>query len=422
MDTTQKILEQAALILKDPVFIAKNRLKPNAFTRRRKLPFDRIVGTLIHLVRNSLQIVCNKLGDYFHMNEPPSKQAFSQARFNLSYSCFQELNDLALLTFYQEDKIGIWKGRRIIAADGSTLRLPESPDTLMHFGRYNCGEKIQLDSCPVMGRISEFTDAMSGLIISAALLPICIGEEPMAEGQLRVVVAKMKSWCPEKLLFIYDRGYPSKQFILSHIELDADFVFRIPSGFNKQIDAFVASGATDGMLKLYNEAPSLRIAVFTLESGEKEVLLTSLVDKAEVTYEELFAVYGIRWRSMEEGYKRQKVQFELQNWATESTVGILQEFWAAIYITNIVAISCYELEGPSIPGKHPKERLNRSVLFGSMKEDVLRTLGGEMSAEDFAKKFKKLARRAKVPVIPGRNFSRDGVGKPKRFFSMPRVC
>lgn len=422
METTEKVLRQAALILKDPNFIARHRLYSTAFTRRRKLPFERIVGTLVHLVRNSLQIVCNRLGEYFHMDDPASKQAFSQARSNLSYSCFQELNDLALQAFYQEDKAGIWKGRRIIAADGSTLRLPESSDTVVHFGRYNCGKNVPEDSCPVMGRISEFTDVMSGLIVSAALLPLSIGEESMAEGQLQIVVEKMRSWGQEKLLFVYDRGYPSKQFVLSHLALNSDFVFRIPSGFNTQIDAFVASGATDGTLKLYDEAPALRIAVFPLASGEQEILWTSLVDSTEVAYEELFSVYGSRWRAMEEGYKRQKVQFELQNWATESTMGVLQEFWAMIYITNIVAMSCYELEGPSIPGKDPQERLNRSVLFGSMKDDVLRTLGGELSAESFTKKFKKLARRARVPVKPGRQFSRDGLGKPKRFFPMPRVC
>ena len=68
METIRKILKQAALILKDPNFIARHRLQPTSFTRRRKLPFERIVGTLIHLVRNSLQIVCNKLGEYFHMD------------------------------------------------------------------------------------------------------------------------------------------------------------------------------------------------------------------------------------------------------------------------------------------------------------------------------------------------------------------
>ena len=101
MKTVEKVLRQAALILKDPNFIARHRLQPTAFTRRRKLPFEIIVGTLVHLVRNSLQIICNRLGEYFHMDDPASKQAFSQARSNLSYSCFQELNDLALQAFYQ---------------------------------------------------------------------------------------------------------------------------------------------------------------------------------------------------------------------------------------------------------------------------------------------------------------------------------
>ncbi len=49
----------------------------------------------------------------------------------LSYSCFQEWNDVALQTFYQEDQIGVWKRQRLIAADGSTLCLPESADTLL---------------------------------------------------------------------------------------------------------------------------------------------------------------------------------------------------------------------------------------------------------------------------------------------------
>jgi len=232
----------------------------------------------------------------------------------------------------------------------------------------------------------------------------------------------MRSWGQKNLLYIYDRGYPSKKFILLHKQLEVDCVFRIPSGFNKQIDSFVASGEVDGVIQLYDEAHNWRIAVYELTSGEKEILLTSLVEVAEFSYEELFSAYGARWRASEEGYKRQKVQFEIQNWATENTMGVLQEFWAMIYVTNIVAISCYELEGPSIPGIYPKKRLNRSVLFGSLRDDVLKTLGGELSPEHFMKKFRKLADRAKVPVKPGRQFSRKGVGKPKRFIPIPRVC
>ncbi len=422
MQVTQKVMQEAVRVLRDQEFIAKHRLRPGAFTRRRKLTFERIVSTLIHLVRNSLQIVCNKLGEYFHMDDPASKQAFSRARSHFSHTCFQELNEMALRTFYGEDKTGTWNGYRIFAADGSTLRLPESPDTRVHFGCWDCGGGKRSDIGPVMGRISEFTDVVSGLIVSATLLPWNIGEQTMAENQLRWIVEKMRAWGQEKLLFIYDRGYPSKAFFRLHKRLGVDFLFRMPSGFNKQIDAFAASGLPEKTLELYPDMSPLRIAAFTLHSGEREILLTSLTDNETIPYESLFSLYETRWRTMEEGYKRQKVQFEVQNWATQSVLGVLQEFWAMIYVSNIVAINCYELEEPSIPGHEPTERLNRSVLVGSTRVDILKTLSGELSIEEFVKKFKKLARRAKIPVRPGRSCSREGVGKPKRFFQVPRVC
>lgn len=422
MEIAQRVMQQASTILRDQQFIARHRLKPGAFTRRRKLPFERIVSTLIDLVRNSLQIICNKLGEYFHMDDPASKQAFSQARSNFSHTCFQELNDMALQTFYQEDKKGVWQGYRVFATDGSTLRLPESPDTLAHFGRWDRGGENRSDACPIVGRVSEFTDVISGLTVAAALMPWSIGEQTMAEAQLRLIVEKMKSLGQGKLLFIYDRGYPSKAFFSLHRELGVDFLFRMPSSFNKEIDAFAASGSSETISQLYPGLPPLRIAVFPLSSGEREVLLTSLTNHEAISYESLFNLYGARWRTMEEGYKRQKVQFETQNWVTESVLGVLQEFWAMIYVCNIVAMSCYELEGPSVPGHDLAKRLNRSVLVGSMRIDVLRTLAGEISSEEFAKKFKKLAQRVKIPVRPGRSYSREGVGKPKRFFQVPRVC
>jgi Transposase DDE domain len=422
MQIIQRILQEAAMLLKDSVFISRHKLSPTAFLRHRKLPFDRIAGTLIHLAKNSLQIVCNKLGDFFHMDQPASKQAFSQARLNLSYTCFQELNDRALQAFYKEDRQGLWKGYRLFAADGSTIRLPESKDTLLHFGRWSQGDKKASEHCPIVGRISEFTDMAGGLIVSAALAPWGVGEKTLAEGQLRLIAEKMRTWGVEKFLFIYDRGYPSKDFFSLHHTLGADFVFRIPRRFNKEIDALMKSDRADQILRLYEERPLLRIAVYQLPSGEKEVLLTSLTDQEHISYEDLFEIYGMRWRASEEGYKRQKVQLELQNFATKSAMGVLQEFWAAIYINNIIAISCYEIEGPQLPGNNSKYRLNRSVLFGSLREDVLKTLTSEISAESFLEKFRKLATRTKVPIRPGRQFSRANLGKPKRFFALPRVC
>jgi hypothetical protein len=52
----------------------------------------------------------------------------------------------------------------------------------------------------------------------------------------------------------------------------------------------------------------------------------------------------------------------------------------------------------------------------------LKALTGEISAEKFEEKFREVAGRAKVKVQPNRIFSRERVGKPKRFFPLPRMC
>jgi hypothetical protein len=67
-------------ILKDKEFISKHRLVAHTFTRKRKLP--------------------------------------------LEFEGFVELNDKALEVFYTDNNEGLWKGFRLIAADGSTSRLP----------------------------------------------------------------------------------------------------------------------------------------------------------------------------------------------------------------------------------------------------------------------------------------------------------
>lgn len=93
------------------------------------------------------------------------------------------------------------------------------------------------------------------------------------------------------LLFVYDRGYPSDRFIDQHIKLGVDFLFRLPR---------------DKVL---------------LPSGELELLLTTLIGK-DYTIEDLSRVYHGRWSSMEEGYKKQKITMQLENFAGKTVTAI----------------------------------------------------------------------------------------------------
>ncbi len=80
MSKAAYVLHRCQLWLHNPVFIAYHKLKLNAFTRCRKLPFALVVAALIHLCKRRLQIECNLLAKFFSMPTPASKQALSQAR------------------------------------------------------------------------------------------------------------------------------------------------------------------------------------------------------------------------------------------------------------------------------------------------------------------------------------------------------
>ncbi len=68
---------------------------------------------------------------------PPSKQAFSKARYKICHTGFQELLELSIQTAYQDEpEYGTWRGYRLIAADGSGMRLPSSEEIVSEFGRF----------------------------------------------------------------------------------------------------------------------------------------------------------------------------------------------------------------------------------------------------------------------------------------------
>ncbi len=124
-----------------------------SFTRSRKLSFETVASMILRMVKTSTQIACNWLGNFMN-TDPVSKQAFSQARQKLRHTAFQEMHADGLRVIYtMAPKDGLWKDYRLIAADGSTLRLPESEELAQEFGRWE--SKTNVAPSPPMARISE---------------------------------------------------------------------------------------------------------------------------------------------------------------------------------------------------------------------------------------------------------------------------
>lgn len=65
---------------------------------------------ILKLVKKSLGIEC-ELMDTLTCKVPPSKQAFSKARYKICHTGFKELLELSIQTAYQDEpEYGTWRG------------------------------------------------------------------------------------------------------------------------------------------------------------------------------------------------------------------------------------------------------------------------------------------------------------------------
>ena len=93
------------------IFQQMHRIGENSFTRERKLTFPIVFSTILKLVKKSLGIEC-ELMEPLVVKIPPSKQAFSKARYKICHTGFKELLELSIETTYRDPTYGTWRGAR----------------------------------------------------------------------------------------------------------------------------------------------------------------------------------------------------------------------------------------------------------------------------------------------------------------------
>jgi hypothetical protein len=271
--------------------------------------------------------------------------------------------------------------------------------------------------------VSLFVDLCTSVILSGRLASWDVGEQRLAEEQLPEVTHRLRELGQKNLLYVYDRGYPSLKFIEQHHGLNVDFIFRLQKGTYKEIWRRVELGETDFDFVFkhkYSLEQKVRVLAFYIPKGEIEVLITSLDAREKFTLGAISKVYFLRWH-IEECYKRLKVCAELENFSGIKPEAIKQEFWAHLVMCNLLALHMFDKQGAWNPDEIPEYRLNFSVLFGVMKEQLFKAIVGNYSPKKFQKLFDRVAIRAKVKVRPGRSYSRRMAGRPLRHHVYKRL-
>ncbi len=133
-------------------------MNPSDFTRQRSLPLPELVTFLLNLRKGANQ---DELDRFFEVvsGQPViqgiTQSAFCQSRRKLKPRSFMVLSDKMLAGFYQHFAARRWHGLRLLAVDGSTARLPPTPDVEAMFGPAPKGSAVP------QARFSRLYDVLS---------------------------------------------------------------------------------------------------------------------------------------------------------------------------------------------------------------------------------------------------------------------
>tara|TARA_R110002110_G_scaffold250321_1_gene466417 strand:- start:314 stop:1462 length:1149 start_codon:yes stop_codon:yes gene_type:complete len=284
----------------------------------------------------------------------PVPSSFSRARKKFKASAFVALNGIVQEVFTQhvngDHNRTRWRGLCLKAADGSTLRLPNAPEVVNHFGGM---QPAKGDFVP-MARISFLYDVLTEVIVAGEITPYGVGEGLHVEQFLDEV-------SPNDCL-ILDRGYFDQLLPALICAKGAHFIMRVGLGQWNEAKDFAESGETERLVKLKvplwvreewkdegvelaNEIEA-RLVRVELSTNEVEILLTDLVDDEVYPAGEFDGIYHKRW-GIEESYKTLKCKVEIENWSGRTPHAVEQDFQAAIVMMNIAQTLAF-FKGPAV--------------------------------------------------------------------------
>ena len=157
-----------------------------------------------------------------------------------------------------------------------------------------------------------------------------------------------------------------------------------------------------------SKAIKVRVSKVTLDTGEIELLVSNIFDTDTMNGEAMKQLYFMRW-GIEEGIKKLKPKMKLEHFGCRKPEGIYQEFYAHIFMLNIVAILGNEAQ-QAIDAKTKNRKYsykyNWQNAFLHVREKMIALLNNTNLYKIINDLTKKIAQSI-VAVINDRTFSRE---------------
>src|SRR3989338_10173090 len=423
----KRIIKSIKVLIYSNDFMERNRTSEKYFTRKRKLPFVPLVIFMVNIIKQTIQKELTRFIKMFGDRKSNiTKSAFSQSRMKLKPEAFIELNNRLIQEFYTYNSIKKWNGFRLCAIDGSKLILPTHSKELMRkFGELSNGMIIP------QAQISSCYDVLNEIILDTQLETLQVNEMNQAVRHL------------EKLskgdLIIFDRGYAATWFYYMIKLKELDFLNRLPKGFRKDAENFRLSDKKDDIIEV--DVPpqksryglqihgltkdkvrpfKLRLVKVMLDTGEIEVLSTTLLDKEKYPLEIFKDLYFKRW-GIETNYNRLKSNIHVEEFSGLTEIAIRQDFYANVFINNlqsIIAIDSKEEMDRENKGKEYDYKINRNLSLGFMKDRIVEILTSDNPK--YYDELKDLFKMNPNPIRKSRKNPRKHQDKNRRKYFMNR--
>lgn len=399
--------------------------KTNAFIRNRKMPVDDLTFSMINRKGLTLKL---ELRGYMNISHPGikiSQPGYLKQRMKLNPLAFVDLYQYHNKNFYADPDTELYtvNGFLVLAADGSDINIPTTPETLELYGN---ASKRGGKPCAQIG-LGCLYDTLNRMIIEADCNKVKFNEMAVAEAQISRVRDTIGD---HPFIVTMDRGYPSIPAFLRMMDQNVYFVARLKStDFKAEQQALTSDdedvviqltksrrrhyfGTADEQIVLSRESFPLRMVRVWLDENKDafEILATNLpVDKFPP--ESFKEIYHLRWK-IETAFQTLKDRLQMENFTGTKPVLLEQDIYSTIYVSNIAEDIARDIEQEQSDHlkndyKH-RMAVNRTLCIGLLKNDLIYILlekDRDKQEELFQKLYTEISENI-VPVRPNRHYHR----------------
>jgi hypothetical protein len=396
----------------DPAWVEQAlELTGTATLRRRRLPAEQVLWLVLGMALyrhrpidelvERLDLVLPNSGD-----RTVARSTVAQARARLGDEPLKWLFERCSEKWGHESaRRHEWRGLAIYGVDGTTARVPDSPENRAHFGSQGAGAGRGVSGYP-LARIVTLMALRSHLIVAAAFGPYA-DERPYAR--------QLWSKVPDNSLAIVDRNFLAANILvpLAATGVNRHWLTRAKTTTRWKVVRRLGPGDDLVEIEIRREAraldPSLprqwllRAVKYQRPGFRPQTLLTSMLDAKQFPTAELVALYHERWE-LELGFDEVKTDMLDRQEAIRSKTpkGVMQELWAIGLAYNLVRL---EMERIAEEADVPPNRISFIMSLRLIRDEWM-WAAASRSPGAIPRNLRRLREEIKRFILPPRRSER----------------